>query len=360
VSRHRFRALDGWRGVCAMMVVLFHLDAGTHIHALTRHGYASVDFFFVLSGFVLMSAFETRLTDGASLRTFAARRIMRLYPLHLFALIVLVALVGLEAARAGKPLFADAHGWPALIQGLTLTQGFTVNQLSWNFPSWSISIELWGSLVFGLTLLLARGRSVVVLGIYVLALVATVLVFGEPDGPAVNEGGVLLKDAHYLTGFFAGAILFKVYQWLSSRGFRPPGWTEIMAALLVVGVFVAADDVPQLSIVAIFAVAILVFAFDGGPISRALQTTPFQAFGRWSYSIYLTHPLWTIAIYRAAQAIATWTGRPAFVTDSSGERMVVGGPFVMDVIAAACLALVVATASLTYRFIEQPGQRLVR
>ena len=81
---HRFKALDGWRGVCAMMVVLFHLDAGTHVHALTRNGWASVDFFFVLSGFVLMSAFEGRVGAGASLRRFSHCGAWRgSIPLHL-------------------------------------------------------------------------------------------------------------------------------------------------------------------------------------------------------------------------------------------------------------------------------------
>ena len=343
-----------------MMVVLFHLNAGTHLHALTRHGYASVDFFFVLSGFVLMSACEGRLTDGPALRRFARRRVARLYPLHLFALAVLFSLVAVEAVQNGKPLFAGAHRWPALLQSLALVQGFTTEQLSWNFPSWSISVELWGSLAFGLTLYVARGRSALVFGFYALALAVIVVMTGEPDGPALNEAGVLLKDAHYLIGFFSGAVLFQIYQWLSSRGFRPPAWAELAAAALVGGVFVVADDIPPLAIVAVFAVVILAFAFEDGPVSRGLRTPPFQAFGRWSYSIYLTHPLWTIAIYRTAQAIAARTGQPAFVNDSSGERMILGGPFAMDVIAAACLALVVTTASLTYRFIEQPGQRLAR
>ena len=336
-----------------MMVVLFHLNAGTHLHALTRNGWASVDFFFVLSGFVLMSAYETRVGD-MSLRRFSIRRFARLYPLHLFTLALLFIIVAIGSLSSGGPLFADAHGLPALLQCLTLTQGFTTNQLSWNFPSWSISIELWASLLFGLTLVLAGARSWLVLGAYCLALLAVVLIFGEPAGPAVDEHGALLKVAHYLLGFFAGALLFRLYAWMSRRGYSPPTWTELGALAVVAVLFLHADDTPSPVMITLFAIVILIFAFDRGPISRGLQTPPFQAFGRWSYSIYLVHPFLTIAVFETVRALGAWFGHPAL---ASGELLILGGPFVMDLTAAICVALVVATASLTYRFVERPCQR---
>ena len=122
--------------------------------------------------------------------------------------------------------------------------------------------------------------------------------------------------------------------------------------------FLAGDAIPSTAMISLFAVVILIFAFDRGPISRGLQTRALQAGGRWSYSIYLIHPFWTIAVYDAVKTVGRWSGQTASITDASGERLVLGGPFVMDLVAAACLALVVATASLTYRFIERPGQRL--
>jgi peptidoglycan/LPS O-acetylase OafA/YrhL len=357
-SHHRFRALDGWRGVCALMVVLFHLNAGTHVHALTRNGWASVDFFFVLSGFVLMSAFETRVGGGLSLRRFSIRRLARLYPLHLFTLLSLVVIIGIISLSGGGPMFAAAHGLPALLQGLALVQGFTTNQLSWNFPSWSISIELWASLLFGLTLTLAGPRSWIVLCLYCLALFAVVAVFEEPPGPAIDEPGALVKVAHYLLAFFAGALLFRVYRWLSKHGWSPPVWAELVASLVVAIMFLTASAIPSPAMIGLFAIVILIFAFERGPVSRGLRSRPFQAMGGWSYSIYLVHPFWTIAIFNIVHAAGRWSGQAASVAGASGERLVLGGPFAMDLAAAVCLALVVATASLTYRFIERPGQRL--
>jgi peptidoglycan/LPS O-acetylase OafA/YrhL len=317
-----------------------------------------VDFFFVLSGFVLMSAFETRVGDGPSLRRFSIRRLARLYPLHLFTLLVLVVIIAITSLAGGGPMFAAAHGLPALLQCLTLTQGFTTNQLSWNFPSWSISLELWASLLFGLTLALAGARSWIVLALYCVALLAVVLIFEEPGGPAIDERGALIKVAHYLLGFFTGALLFKLFHWVSKRGWSPPAWTELAATLLVALIFLAATEIPSPVMIGLFALVILIFAFDQGPISRGLQSRPLQAMGGWSYSIYLVHPFLTIAVFDTVMAAGRWSGHAASIANASGQRLVLGGPFAMDLVAFVCLALVVATASLTYRFIERPGQRL--
>ena len=342
-----------------MMVVLFHLNASTHIRALTRNGYASVDFFFVLSGFVLMSGFGTRIGDPGAFRRFAVRRLARLYPLHLFTLAVLIGLIGLDVARNGGAMFVRPHDFPALLECLALIQGFTTDQLSWNFPSWSISIELWASLLFGLTLWLAGRRSSIVLGLYCLVLGTLLLGFGEPDGPAIDEPGALLKVDHYLLAFFAGALLFKLYERIDKARHTPPTWAEPAAAAVVMVVFLWAGDFPALATLGLFAVVILVFAFDRGPISKALQGRSFQAAGRWSYSIYLVHPFWTIAMFNAVRGAGAWSGQVASVIDGTGEHLVLGGPFAMDLAAAACLALVLATASLTYRFVERPAQRLI-
>ncbi len=354
---HRFKALDGWRGICALMVVLFHLNAATHVYALTRNAWVAVDFFFVLSGFVLTSGFESRVDSPAALGVFSARRLARLYPLHLATLVVLLALLAAEAWRNGTPLFAAAHGLDALLQCLMLVQGFTTEALSWNFPSWSISIELWASLLLGLALWLARSNAWMVFGLSACLLATLILVYGEPAGPAATEQGALLKAAHYLMAFAVGVVLFKLFARLSRRAWRPPAWVEWPAALLVLATFLLADRMNSPGTVGIFAAVILVFAFEDGRVSLWLRKPAFQSIGRWSYSIYLVHPLWTILTFKVVLAAGGWSGLQA--TDvASGARLTLGGPFAMDLAAGVCLAMVVGTAALTYRIIEKPGTRL--
>ena len=278
----RFEALDGWRGVCAMMVVLFHLNAGAHVYALTRNGYAAVDFFFVLSGFVLMSGFSGKLESRAAFSRFAARRFTRLYPLHLATLAVLIGLVCLDALQGDEAAFSGDYNLNGLVQCLTLVQGFTTQALSWNYPSWSISLEFWASLLFGATLWLARSRAWAVFAVYVLALGAITLTANDPGGPAANAGAALGKAAHSFLALFTGALLFKLYGVLARSGRKPPGWLEWPATAVVTAAFLFTGRLPPLGTVVLFAAVILVFAFEAGPVSAWLRGPAPQAAGRWS------------------------------------------------------------------------------
>ena len=85
-SKPRYEILDGLRGVAAMLVVAFHLFE-TYFHMAPdqpiNHGYLAVDFFFVLSGFVIGYAYDDRW-DKMSLGNFFKRRLIRLHPMLMF------------------------------------------------------------------------------------------------------------------------------------------------------------------------------------------------------------------------------------------------------------------------------------
>ena len=152
-ERIRFRALDACRGLCAVAVVLFHLDAATHFYnwPMVRNAYVAVDFFFVLSGFVIASAYGDRIRTVQEAGRFTLRRFGRLYPLHLVVLIayVLVELIGFAQ---GSPAFVGNFSGPALAANLALVQGFGAWHETWNYPAWSVCVELWVNLGFAAVL----------------------------------------------------------------------------------------------------------------------------------------------------------------------------------------------------------------
>src|SRR5262249_28829215 len=88
----RYIALDGWRGICAIGVALHHFPQIFLFSnaPLFRSGWLFVDFFFVLSGFVITHAYGGKLRSASSTLEFMTRRFFRLYPLHLFILILLL------------------------------------------------------------------------------------------------------------------------------------------------------------------------------------------------------------------------------------------------------------------------------
>ena len=99
----RFVALDSWRGIAALAVVAFHVQVNGLAFSSTIVGNAgaAVDFFFVLSGFVISAAYGSRLAGGFSLARFMTLRLGRVYPLHLLVLALYVA-AELAKLRCGR------------------------------------------------------------------------------------------------------------------------------------------------------------------------------------------------------------------------------------------------------------------
>src|SRR5215510_8290030 len=97
---HRFLVLDGLRGVAAFAVILDHVSSTT-LRAWLPGRYLAVDFFFVLSGFVLAHAYSARLACGMTAAGFMKIRLIRLYPLYLLGL----------ALGLLVPVIASLRGW---------------------------------------------------------------------------------------------------------------------------------------------------------------------------------------------------------------------------------------------------------
>ncbi|MCW3848443.1 acyltransferase [Sphingomonas sp. LB-2] len=149
-ARERFLALDGLRGVAALAVLLFHLQGTMRIGWAFAHGYLAVDFFFMLSGFVIAHAYEARLRAPGGLGPFLRDRVIRLHPLLVLSLIPPGAML-LASMIAGEPPYAHPL--------LTLAVAFLPFPAFWiappykfplNSASWSLFWELVVNLAFAL------------------------------------------------------------------------------------------------------------------------------------------------------------------------------------------------------------------
>jgi peptidoglycan/LPS O-acetylase OafA/YrhL len=368
----RYEALDSLRGVCACFVVLFHLrphlgpTAVINHLAIVRNADQFVDFFFVLSGFVIAASYGAKLKAGFSLRAYMILRLGRIYPLHL---VMLLAFVGLETGMllldfpgmGGRERFTGLRSLPYLAANLLLVQIFVPGApASWNGPSWSIAAEIWtyALTAIGLSLLKQRFRLVLAAIVILVPLGYFLLDAGAMAGP----GRLLFRC---LFGFSIGMLAFDLHAYWSG-GIGRAGATLAEAAALLASaaaiIWFGAGPFPFVSPF-LFGLTILVLAREEGAASNLLMRAPMRCLGRWSYSIYMVHFLILTLVFSGFAPLGAWLGVPLITTAivaGQPTRVIEAGGIVPDLAALASLALVIAVAASTYRLVELPFRNVSR
>ncbi|RAK65273.1 acyltransferase family protein [Hymenobacter edaphi] len=225
--------LDGLRGVAALLVVVFHLfeahQTNFALHPI-HHGYLAVDFFFLLSGFVVGYAYDDRWGQ-MDVWDFAKIRLTRLHPLIVLSVIIGAVCFWLDPFGTGA---AQAGPWKLLgVALLTLTLLPAPDLRSWgethslNGPLWSLLQEYLANALYALV-----GRRLGRGGLWALVLLSA----GALTWAAVQNGHVASGWGHsnfwfaivrMLYPFFAGLLLFR-----SRRLLRIPYAFPVCAALL--------------------------------------------------------------------------------------------------------------------------------
>lgn len=325
-SKPRYEILDGLRGVAAMMVIVFHCFEtyipliGTQI---INHGYLAVDFFFILSGFVIGYAYNDRW-NSMTTWGFFKRRLVRLHPM-----VVAGTLWG-----AALFFFAAGNYFPAIIQtpawkfglciwlallmipcptGLDIRGWGETNPL--NGPNWSLTFEYIGNILYALIL---RRLPVVVLGILCLCSIFFTLdltlgwdVFHLlPHGPqyTVIGGWSITPDQLYIGftrlgyPFLCGLLISRILPARMSPS-NPGGshmgirggfwWASIMLVIIFSMPMIGsergfADGLYQaVCIIVLFPVVVLIGA--GSKTTDKRSRAWCELLGAVSYPLYITH-----------------------------------------------------------------------
>lgn len=372
----RFVVLDSFRGICAVAVVLFHTQILLSFSELSffRHADLFVEFFFVLSGFVMFHAYGMREFGPGVLKRFIISRTFRLYPLHL---VMLLVFIGLEFGK----LWAEHHGFSfndAAFTGKTapsevlpnalLLQSWLgdFNSLSFNTPAWSISIEYYLYMVLGVVLLVMPRYRGQVLALATVVSFAALYVELDVIKPFIWRGA---------SCFFAGALTYLLYQKLEpaiSRLEDRPFFTMLELLCLLLVYRTLTHETPHQGIIAslLFCGVVLVFAGERGAVSRLLQRRGFARLGELSFSIYLTHAAVIFAFTSAAVVLSKLSGTDytTIVQQPGSEqimRYISSGSVPVDhLLTLLELGMVLAISSLTYHYVElkgiEVGRRLSR
>lgn len=356
----RYHALDSLRGICAIAVVLYHTHLVGSITDWTFFANADlfVEFFFVLSGFVMAHAYGSKRHLDFS--HFLVSRTFRLLPLHAFMLAVFIALEFLKFAAYKQGFgfnqtpFTGMYAPSQILPNLLLLQSWTplTENLSFNTPAWSISIEYWTYMVFAATMLMASSGRYLLWAM--VALAGFTLFYSQAD--------VLTVYAQKGLGcFFAGALAYAFFNRL--RHWIAPGFAlltvlEALAAIAIWAVLTSELQQKVLAASAVFCVTIVLFAFDGGALSRMLKYEFFARLGRLSYSIYLTHLAVLFFVISAFMVVQKKTGAEVAPMLGDIRYLDTGHVWLNNLMVLLILLVVVSISSATYHYVELKGQAL--
>jgi peptidoglycan/LPS O-acetylase OafA/YrhL len=356
---HRFVVLDSLRGVCALMVTLYHLNAYSVVKELPFfiNAYLFVDFFFVLSGFVIATNYQARLAEGFGIQKFMVLRFGRLYPLYF---VVLICFFIFELLIEGQGAFSGPQeSTNTVLANIFLLQSFNIFSFdTWNWPGWSIATEFWTCLLFAIIASMWPRRMIAILA--ALSLISLYVIASQSTtGINVTYNFGMLRS---IIGFSTGVFVFEI--WKITNRFKIDerlAFVAEMLCVIFVFIFVTAVAQSSYSLFAplVFAIVVLVFAKEGGPISSILKNRSFVLLGLLSYSIYLVHLLVERMMVRAALIAEAITAQPLITkVPHEGEIIdVLGLNYAQgNLWACAYLILVVGVSALTYRYVEVPSR----
>lgn len=343
-GKPELKALTGARGVAAWLVVLFHLrfmmtGVGGPTGPLS-YGYLAVDFFFVLSGFVIWMTYADRLRGQglAGIPDFLKRRVARVWPLHLFMLAA--ALVyALALGIVNHPDWAQYPPRELPLHILLVQNWGLTEKLTWNVPAWSISCELAAYLLFPLLAMAVdwkRLPTAALIGAALAFAAAIYAVFAAMGATVLGQFILQIGVLRCLGEFAIGTIMCALWlRWRDAPARPAIGAAAIGAALLAA---YAAGVIPQIAALpAVFAALVLVLALTSGMRGNPFESAPVHYLGEISYATYLGH--WML-----------WMGfKMVFIHD-----------FAMSwPLFALFVAMVLGASALLYHFVERPAQRWI-
>ncbi|WP_158264401.1 acyltransferase [Nitratireductor sp. StC3] len=377
----RLETLDSWRGICALLVAVMHFPASGPLgeSLVVRNAYLFVDYFFVLSGFVIAYGYGAKLAEGVDYLRFVVLRIGRIYPLHVAVLALFVAFEALRwsvpaLAGNGPAPFTDGNSPSELLTSLALLNGMGVDsRLTWNGPSWSISAEFWTYILFGGLVVLLGRRSWIALVVAVVIGPVVLYLFSPDYMDATWDLGFV----RCVYGFSLGALLYfaagsKLLSAKAGLAVRPgvgavAGASALeLAAIVMVAAFVAVagDNAAGIAAPFVFALTLCVFVLEGGMISRLLRTRLFLWLGALSYGIYIVHIFVQARMINLASIVEKVVGLELIGTfEINGQDFYgfgLNGPVFGTLMVAAMIVAVVAVALIAHFVIEKPFQRLSR
>lgn len=312
-TKVHYAILDGLRGVAALMVVIYHIFegyafAGGGIIESLNHGYLAVDFFFILSGFVVGYAYDDRLGKSMKTKDFLKRRLIRLHPMVIMGAVLGAATFCIQGSTQwdGTEIFISlvmlsmlcAMLFILAIPGGCYEIRGNGEMFPLNGPSWSLFFEYIGNILYAL---FVRRLSTKQLTAIVVSLGIGYTAFAVFDASGYGNMGVgwTLDSINFLGGMLRMLFPFSMGL-LLSRNFKPfkvkgSFWLASSILIIIFAIpYIPSDGnicyngiLEAVCVTLIF--PILVRLGASGSTADHKSTAICNFLGRISYPLYMIH-----------------------------------------------------------------------
>lgn len=304
---------------------------------LVRQGSLGVDGFFILSGMVLAYAHPILASNFTEARRFWGKRLARIYPVHVAMVLAMALMIGSGWLLHVHPRDPERFGMGELVRHLALVHAWGLSdRWAWNYPSWSISAEWAGYLLFPFLWVLLRGQNgigvAVILPLTLLGVAASRLIATDQGLSLTYDGGLIRFFPEFIAGMTILPLMPMLPAWLSGR------MVAVAAAVCVVAAAIARWETVTIAALWFFLAGLMLAGRRGR--KSLLGGVPGLAWlGEISYSYYMS-----FALVETLQA-TVWRH-----FDASPRQHPV-----MYVLTTTALTLGVAT--VTWRLVEMPALR---
>lgn len=347
-SKPHYALLDGLRGVAALLVVWYHVFEGFQFAGnkpvidFINHGYLAVDFFFILSGFVVGYAYDNRWGKTLTLGGFFRRRLIRLQPMVCMGALIGAAsflLSGMErwdgthatlwltflAFVCGCLMLPALPGMPREVRG-------NGEMFPLNGPCWSLFFEYVGNIVYALFIRRLSTRLLAVLSFALCCALAWFAVTAQSGygsigvGWTVDRTNILGGSLRMLCPFTMGILMSRLFKPL--RQARGAFWTSAALLLAIFHIPYTYSD-GALSLNGMFEAACIIAVFPlvvwyaaSGKTTDIASTRICRFLGDISFPLYIVHYPIMYAFYmwliktRQYTLYETWPAALAAVTAS--------------------------------------------
>lgn len=348
--KKRYEALDGLRGIAALMVIFYHYSLpffdpiGVFSdNFFVKTSYAFVDLFFVLSGFVIAANYLQRVATLKDFKRYLIKRFARLYPLLLFTVLIYMVLKG-YALYAGFSFDTPNYGWSDyfidVIEPLSFLNSTPLIsiQAGMNPPSWSISAEMIAYLLFGLVIFLFQGKR---FPFFLLITASIVFMLLKGRFMFASDFGFVRGTLGFSLGVLAYDLVSRNIAFRSTLH----EWLFLLLLPVIFYLINRSDtELANLLLCPLYFYGIVVFSKEQGTLSKLLKARILQYLGKISYSVYLMHFIVLWCFYQLVWNVLAVT--PSQFMSYFGIVLV--------------LLIVVITSHFTYLWIELPGMKFLR